>query len=347
VAPELTLRPGTPADTERILGLVRRSLGEGKIPREREYWRWKHEANPFGVSPVLLAESGGELVGLRVFMRWQWQAGGRRLPAVRAVDTATHPEWQGRGIFRTLTLALVERMHAEGVRLVFNTPNRRSLPGYLKMGWSSLGRTSLWIRPLRPLKLLTAAVRAGRAGNGAQRPDDLGGDFTGADPAAALTDEPGLAGFLEGLGSLHDERLTTPRTVPYLCWRYAQVPGFRYGAAWEIEGGDGAVVVFRRKRQGVLTELRLCEVLVGPGSRSRRIARSLLAGVVRAADADYVSAMAAPGTPEQRTLLRSGFLPAPRLGPVFTIRSLDPGPAAAPPLRRSGWRLAIGDLELF
>jgi GNAT superfamily N-acetyltransferase len=347
MAAELTLRAGGPGDTDRILALVRRSLGEGRIPREPGYWRWKHEANPFGASPVLLAESGDELVGLRVFMRWQWLAGGQCVPAVRAVDTATHPEWQGRGIFRKLTLALVEQMREEGVHFVFNTPNTRSRPGYLKMGWSSLGRTSLWIRPLRPLRLLTAAVRAGRGEDTTQEPGDPGVEIPGTSPAAALLDEPALAHFLAGLHSAREGRLATPRTEAYLRWRYAQVPGFRYRAAWRIEGSDGAAVLFRSRRQGALTELRLSEVLVGPGGQSRKLARALLGRVVRMADADYVSAMAAPGTPEQRALLGSAFLPAPRLGPVFTVRPLHPAPGDPVLSRRSAWRFSIGDLELF
>ncbi len=157
----LQVRAGASADTDRILELVRLSLGEGVIPRAREYWEWKHHANPFGHSPVLLAEADGELVGLRVFMRWEWSAGSQRLRAVRAVDTATHPAWQGQGIFSRLTRALVQQMTDEGVHFIFNTPNEKSRPGYLKMGWRALGRTDLWIRPLHPLHLLRTLAKRG------------------------------------------------------------------------------------------------------------------------------------------------------------------------------------------
>jgi hypothetical protein len=71
-----TIREGSAADTARVLGLVRLSLGEGTIPRDTSYWEWKHCRNPFGASPMLLAEAGDDLIGLRVFMRWQWVAGG-------------------------------------------------------------------------------------------------------------------------------------------------------------------------------------------------------------------------------------------------------------------------------
>jgi hypothetical protein len=57
--------------------------------------------------------------------------------------------------------------------------------------------------------------------------------------------------------------------------------------------------------------------------------------------------MAVTGTPELRVLLRSGFLPAPRMGPVMTVRPLNDVTNGLDPLRRSDWQLAIGDLELF
>jgi hypothetical protein len=46
-------------------------------------------------------------------------------------------------------------------------------------------------------------------------------------------------------------------------------------------------------------------------------------------------------------LVRNGFLPAPRLGPVLTVRPLAPAQAGPDPLRPAAWQLSIGDLELF
>jgi hypothetical protein len=96
---ELTIRPGQPEDVDGILELVRASMGVGDIPREREYWEWKHVRNPFGASPVLLAEAEGKLVGLRVFMRWEWRRDDRRVRSVRAVDTAPIPSGRAGGSF--------------------------------------------------------------------------------------------------------------------------------------------------------------------------------------------------------------------------------------------------------
>jgi GNAT superfamily N-acetyltransferase len=341
---DLVIRPAGPSDRPAILELVKRSLGEGQIPRDPGFWSWKHERNPFGPSAVLVAEADGRLVGLRVFLRWRWAAGGRQVNAVRAVDTATHPEWQGRGIFSRLTLALVEQMTQEGVALVFNTPNQKSGPGYLKMGWSAVGRMAMWIRPMQPRRLVGAWLHPSRAAEDQTRA--RGAAVEGFPSPRALLDQPGASDLLaRSVGS--DKRLITALTPAYLQWRYVDVPGFEYRATWAFEGGEGAAVVFRLKHQGSLRELRLCEVVAAPSPRSVRLGARLIRDIVRQADADFASAIGARGAPEQGVLVRAGFFPVPRAAPVLTVRPLCLQALAVDPLQPSSWRLSIGTLELF
>lgn len=338
---DVDVRPVDHRECERLLDLVRLSLGEGRIPREASYWKWKHESNPFGTSPGLVAESNGELVGLRIFMRWMWASGDRQFRSVRGVDTATHPDWRGRGIFSRLTLALCREMEADGVGFGFSTPNAQSRPGLLKMGWSSLGRTSLRIRLLKPLQVLRSRIR---------RSDDAAPEPGGAVPVAgasvaALVQEEGLPDLLIE-ASRADGRLSTPLSVDYLRWRYAEIPGFEYRCLWQIEGAAQAAVIFRVKDQTHLRELRVCEMVVAPNSASRKAGRALLNEVLAGNPADYAAGMAASSTPESSVLTRSGFVPAPRVGPILTVRRLA-GTPAVDPIHRRNWRLSIGDLELF
>src|SRR5687768_822241 len=132
----MQLKEATQEDIPEIVSLLKLSLGESLMAKSERFWLWKHVENPFGVSPVIIAVADGKIVGVRAFMRWAWADETERIEAVRAVDTATHPEFQGKGIFSKLTKALLKDCEEKGIRLVYNTPNSQSLPGYLKMGWN-------------------------------------------------------------------------------------------------------------------------------------------------------------------------------------------------------------------
>ena len=84
---ELVIRELREDEVPAAVSLVGDSLGQGAIPRTEAFWRWKHEQNPFGRSPTLVAEANGELIGLRAFLRWTW----RRGTASRSSSTTSHP----------------------------------------------------------------------------------------------------------------------------------------------------------------------------------------------------------------------------------------------------------------
>lgn len=327
----LTVRRAEPSDTPAIVALLHETMGEGasRGAWSEAFWRWKHEVNPYGVSPVLLAEDAGRIVALRAFMRWTWAEGTRERPAVRAVDTVTHADYRGRGLFRRLTMQLVDELAAEGVHFVYNTPNAQSGPGYLKMGWEAVGRVPVWTKPLRPLH--AAQVLATKRGADEAAPPDL-------PEAVALTSWSALPDLLGGLPS--EARVHTRRTAEALTWRYVAIPDVRYHAAFEAEREPVGLVARTRVRKG-LVELSLADVLVpegGEGAAARLIRRAC-----RASGGDYAVAIAAWGTPAAGALLRSGFVPLPRTGPLLTVREL----AERPPASWSDWAPCIGDLELF
>ena len=135
----LEVRPATGSDREEVLALLGRSLGSDGDPRYPALFAWKHDENVFGPSPMWVATEAGRVIAFRAFMRWEFERGGRVLRAVRAVDTATDPDYQGKGLFTRLTMLGLDEMRADGVDFVFNTPNSQSRPGYLKMGWREVG----------------------------------------------------------------------------------------------------------------------------------------------------------------------------------------------------------------
>jgi hypothetical protein len=123
-----------------------------------DYLVWKHVQNPAGKSFVLIAEEDSRLVGLRIFMLWDFHINGRAYKALRPVDTAVHKDYQGKGLFKKLTLQGLDMMKGN-FDFIFNTPNNNSLPGYLKMGWTKIdSEAAFYFTPVIPLPKKTSFV---------------------------------------------------------------------------------------------------------------------------------------------------------------------------------------------
>lgn len=339
VTDEVTVRPATDADETAILELLATALGAGPTgQRTPEFFRWKHRANPFGTSLALVAEAGGRVVGFRTLMRWRFRVGQHRVSAVRAVDTATHPEWQGRGVFSRLTAAARERLR-DDTDLIFNTPNARSLPGYRKLGWAEVGQVPIRLRPVRWTRLATRARAAAHAEAGTPLP---GPDWPPV--SQALADREAVAALLADAND-GEERLATDHDVDTLAWRYADCPDLDYRAL-TLPATDGrglaGLAVGRRRRRGPLTELTLAEVIVRRGDR--RAATKLLSAAARV-DADHVTAHLPAGSPTLRAARRRGYLTVPGQGPTLVAHPL--GPVTPDPTAWDSWRLSLGDLEVF
>jgi GNAT superfamily N-acetyltransferase len=322
---ELLNRRATDADRPAILEVLRRSLGREMDDRYEALFAWKHLENAFGPSPAWVACDGDRIAGFRTLMRWEFETASGRFRAVRAVDTATDPDYQGRGIFRTLTLHAVDELREEGVDFVFNTPNDQSRPGYLRMGWQIVGQLPTLVRPTRWHRI----ARIARARVPAARWSTP--TTAGEDAAAVLNDTPALTALLAaraGAGA----GVRTVTTPEYLRWRFG-TPLLGYRAVVAPGGLERGVALFRLRARGPSQEAALVAVLTRAGDR--RTAGALVRAVARAAPADYVLALGrgpvAPG----------GMVRLPKTGPLLTWR---PVATDRPP---TGWDVTLGDIELF
>jgi GNAT superfamily N-acetyltransferase len=331
------VRPYVDDDEAAVLALLQLSLGGGPVgKRTTDFFRWKHKANPFGRSPAVVADAGGTVVGFRTFMRWRWRAGERRWEAVRAVDTATHPDHQGQGIFRDLTVGAVDGLRGD-VDLVFNTPNDQSRPGYLKMGWTQVGTVPVTVRPRRPVRF-ARGVRRVRT-----HALDAPIDCRLAPAAEAFGAPDALAALLERVAD-GDGRLTTDRSIDYLRWRYAEAPGLDYRHVAVHRGGELVGLAFARpRRRGPLAELTVSEVLVARGDRST--ARALLREAGRGSGCDHLATVTGLDRDLRGAFIRAGFVALPGQGIVLTTRPLT---AVTPdPTDLASWAFSLGDLEVF
>jgi predicted N-acetyltransferase YhbS len=332
----MQIRPATARDRAAIIGLLRESLGESTIPKSEALWSWKHEQNPFGASYALVAEENNMLTGVRVFMKWKWQWKQQVYNAIRAVDTATHPEHQGKGIFKKLTLKQVELCKQLGEHFVFNTPNEQSRPGYLKMGWMEQGKMPLKLKPAAPLSMGWSKLFAKN-----RFPE------SSEDPSPEQEWTPAIANLLQNYKQT-SEQLSTILTPQYINWRYAHNPLFRYNY---FTDNENYLLISRNKNHSFYRELRLVDfILLNPKADIGKINAQIRKKVLSFNRANKIGIISISGQQYQHYkgfFKWMGVVPVKQLGPIVTVRDMNMNEQFNDLLDYNNWNYSLGDMELF
>ena len=332
----MQLRAAKPEDKSAIIDILKLSLGESTIPKSESLWNWKHELNPFGRSFVLLAEENEKLVGVRAFMQWEWEWNGQTYKSIRAVDTATHPEHQGKGIFKKLTLQQVGFCKEQGISFVFNTPNNQSKPGYLKMGWVEQGRLPLKFKLLRPLSMAYHQMF--------KKNTTAGDDCHESTPQ---TWGPGIIDLVNRIPK-KTEQVTSNLSPQYISWRYEKNPLYNYHY---FTDHANFLLITRIKKHPFGLELRVVEfILLNPGTDLNKLNREIRVQVMKFCESNKIDFIALSGLQYSSCKVCfkwMGVLPIRQMGPTITLRDLNMNEKFPSLLPMKNWRFSLGDLQLF
>lgn len=312
----MQIREATEQDIPEILEVLKASLGETSSKKTEAVWRYKHVDNPFGKSLVLVAMENGRIVGVRALMRWKWQVGEKVFSAFRAVDTATHPEHQGKGIFKKLTLKAVEIAKAQGEDFIFNTPNTQSLPGYLKMGWKEVGKLKIRVKPANPLNWF----------------DNKTGKFYVVNNTCV---EGQVANLVSDYNTLKagENKYFTLKSPEYLLWRYENNPLQNY----EVKADQDFYLAGYIKEHNFFKELRITEHIYSNGIGLQKI-NNAVKEFSKKFGAHIIT----------YTGLNSGLGFSGNFGPVLTLRDVNlDSNFKQELLQLNNWSYTLGDLELF
>lgn len=313
----MEIREATEKDIPAILDVLRASLGEISSKKTFDVWKFKHLDNPFGKSLVLIALEDKDIIGVRAFMRWQWQFQSKIYKGLRAVDTATHPMHQGKGVFKKLTLQAIEVAKEEGAHFIFNTPNDQSLPGYLKMGWEEVSKLEIKIAPVNPVRWLSNS-----------KPDDQ------ANISSSIFQLDELCSRINR-NKEEGKRYFTPKNADYLKWRYQINPLQNYKIYFDK---DVFIAAYVKKHKNV-KELRIVELLVLNKERmvhAKKIIKQWAGG-------SKVHVITMSGSDDLNLLSLNG-----KYGPVLTVRNLNLSEDIyRRTLNLKNFQYNLGDLELF
>lgn len=312
----MKIREAKHKDIPKIIKVLKASLGEVSSEKTEKVWRYKHIDNPFGESLVLVAEEGDQIIGVRAFMRWEWQVSQKVYSAFRAVDTATHPDHQGKGIFKKLTLRALDIGNERGDHFVFNTPNSQSKPGYLKMGWKEVSKLRIGLVPVNPFYW---------------KKKEEANSFKSDENIHVALD---LNKWDEDLR--RSGKIFTPKSENYLMWRYLKNPMQPYF----VKSNPNYFIAGYVKNHGNFKEFRVSELIYN-GKESKKEVKNVIKVWAKKVGVQFISLH----LPECQKLFHSeikgGF------GPILTFKSIQEDIDVQNFLELKLWGYSLGDLELF
>ena len=314
----MIIREANIKDIPEIVKVLKLSLGEQDLPLSKDIWNFKHVENPFGNSLVFVAEEDNTIIGVRAFMRWEWKNEHQSYKTFRAVDTATHPSYQGKGIFKKLTLKAVDVAIENGDKFIFNTPNEQSRPGYLKMGWEQVDKIKVALRPAYNSFWKFSSKNINYSVNKDCSSEEL---------------EELCAEWNAKLSS--NKTLYTPKTAKFLSWRYEKNPLQLY----EVHANSGFYLAAYIKKRTGIKELRIAECIYNE-NRKHEIIR-LIKSLSKKFGAQVISY-----SPELLDLNYN--LANANIGPILTFKALNLSEHEHSDFKEiANWNYSIGDLELF
>jgi predicted N-acetyltransferase YhbS len=147
-APAWTIRQGTSDDSEALRDLFTVVFGRD---RGQEHPAWKFDRNPAGPPVLALAEHEGRVVGQYALWPVRLRVGKEVLLGAQSLDTMTHPDYRGQGMFPRLAVEAMRFAEQRGVEVLFGFPNAASYPGFVnKLDWDHTGDVPQYARVLRP-----------------------------------------------------------------------------------------------------------------------------------------------------------------------------------------------------
>jgi len=349
------IRPYTAADAAGVRIVMDAIYGAKAV--QQPVFDWWSFGCPEAVSGFMVADAAGQVVGIQPMEVLPFANGDSIRKGGLLTGVAVHPDYRRQGIFSALVRGCEQEAWRLGADFVTTMPNERSRPGFLKMGYTDLGRRCFLTHPLNARALGRAAL-----------PFPVLGSFAGVVAAAAqavvkplprrgaiqVREVRGVDPAIEEVERLHANHfpgLRLRRSVAWWHWRYLESPEKQY-RLFEARTPGGKLAGFAVSFAEIRDGLRIA-YLMDLSVRGIEMLSDLLLAVFEAARQDAVLAVcavaSAPGM--IRALRRAGFWAVPAWAPVkrfYTVARFNPSLDTrfqADWRRIGGWYQMLGDWD--
>lgn len=113
--------------------------------KSERYLKWLYNENPSGAPVGFEALSNEKIVGHYVCIPSQWEYGSTKYKALLSLNTAVHPDFQGKGVFSSLLRKSIEQAKLKGFDFIYGVANQNSTHGFHRCGFDAIGQLNIQI----------------------------------------------------------------------------------------------------------------------------------------------------------------------------------------------------------
>lgn len=140
------IREGNINDVDGILALYK-TVFDKEI--SKEVYIKKFFENPDGNPIVAVACSNESIVGQYALWPTNLIIKGNEIKAAQSLDTMTHPDFRGKGMFTKLANECMRYAKMQNIEVLYGFANSNSLPGFKNnLDWVHLADGEFWFRPV-------------------------------------------------------------------------------------------------------------------------------------------------------------------------------------------------------
>ena len=236
------------------------SIYAGSEIASSNYLTWEYLLNPNGHAIVFVAkEDSDKTVAQYVVIPTLITDGDMDYRGSLSLNTLTHPNFQGLGLFRNLATNTFSKCVDLNINFTYGFPNGNSFLGFIeKLKFINVGELLLFVKPVRPLHALAHFLFSNSKKKDLEIELNSLQEKDGVSICNLEKDKNEVNRFCEKI--LLRKNITTKRTAEWMIWRYTTIPLRKYSIVKEEKNGEiVSLAVLRGKiikgvRTGVLVD---------------------------------------------------------------------------------------------
>jgi hypothetical protein len=235
--------------------LLTKSVYPGRSISREDYLKWEYSSNPFGKAIVYFANNdNGKVAAQYVVLPWRVTKGRKSISGSLSVNTLTHPDFQGLGLFPNLARDVYEECKTNSIQFTIGFPNSNSYSGFTsRLNFQTIGKLPLFVWPVRPLSTFVHFLFNMKSNKDVQIELASIEESETVSEVNFETDSQLLDEFF----SKFQERnlFSTERSAKWMKWRFEEIPFRQYKLIKEIRDGkiDSLIVIRAKIIKGVRT----------------------------------------------------------------------------------------------